>query len=130
MWAGFRPSDDRTWRSLWIWSDDPSAPCANQIRLGLLLASRWKLLAIVAYSAPFLSITTGEYLELSLHGFGTFEVENDVLLINAKQFVYRYRMDKGRGGTRTKSNESQQLGQSSNKSVISIIANMFPLDSA
>jgi hypothetical protein len=36
-------------------------------------------------------------LELSLHGFGTFEIENDVLLTNAQQIVYRCRMDKGRG---------------------------------
>jgi hypothetical protein len=63
------------------------------------------------------------------------KIENDVLLINAQQIVDTCRMGKGRwshwcGITRTKFNESQQLGQSSNKNVISITVNLFPPDYA
>jgi hypothetical protein len=61
---------------------------------------------------PYDGFPVPSWYEVSLHGFGTFEVENDVLLINAQQLVHRCRMDKGRGSlrsgiTRTKSNESQ-----------------------
>jgi hypothetical protein len=36
-----------------------------------------------------------EHLESSLHGFGTFGIENDILLISTQQIVYKCGMDKG-----------------------------------
>jgi hypothetical protein len=78
---------------------------ANQIRLGVPSGFTMRASLATCHVAYILPLRGGacclslldEYLELSLHGFGTFEIENDVLLINAKQIAYKCRMDKERG---------------------------------